>query len=191
MLTGKFKKYAARHREDITGEHKIGDAGQLVLFIAFMVVWITDAFFLKYSTLLNDYIPFLSVRLWLGIIILLVSGLVAWTGMVLIFGTARDIQHVVRQGVFARVRHPIYLSEILLYLGLLLLNISLAALGVWMIGIAFLHYISRYEEKVLLNKFGDEYRRVHARRAHVLSAAFQETRQILKIKHSWYVFHVR
>ena len=159
MNNSKFKKYAARHREDLTGEHKFGDAGQLVLFIAFMVVLITDAFVFKYSTLLNGYVPFLSVRLPLGIVTLLVSGYMAWTGMVLIFGTARDTQHVVRQGVFARVRHPIYLSEILLYLGLLLLNISQAAAGVWITGIVFLHYISRYEEKVLLERFGAEYRR--------------------------------
>ena len=59
--------------------------------------------------------------------------------------------------MFNVVRHPVYLSEILLYLGLLMLSISLAAAVVWIIAIGFLHYISRYEEKLLLTRFCEEY----------------------------------
>ena len=53
--------------------------------------------------------------------------------------------------------HPVYLSEILLYLGLLMLSISLTAAVVWIIAIGFLHYVSRYEEKLPLERFGQEY----------------------------------
>ena len=66
---------------------------------------------------------------------------------------------VIRHGVFGVVRHPIYLSEVLLYLGLLLLRTSLAAVAVWLVAIAFLHYLSRHEEKLLLERFGDDYAR--------------------------------
>jgi protein-S-isoprenylcysteine O-methyltransferase Ste14 len=158
MLPKGIEKYITRHREDLTGEHSLGDAGQFILFFLFLAVWITDAFIFKYSTLLNEYIPFYAVRLWLGIIILAIAGYMAWTGMKIAFGTERDNPHVIRHGVFGVIRHPIYLSEILLYLGLFLLNTSLAAAGVWIIGILFFHYISRYEEKVLLQRYGDEYR---------------------------------
>ena len=159
MCAKGIDKYITRHREELTGEHAFGDAGQLILFIAFMAVWITDSFIFKYSTLLNDYIPFYSLRLWLAIIVLIVASYMAWTGMKIVFGTVHEKPHVIRNGVFGVVRHPIYISEILLYLGLLLLNTSLATAGVWFIGIVFLHFISRYEEKVLLEHFGDEYRR--------------------------------
>jgi len=64
---------------------------------------------------------------------------------------------VIRKSVFNVVRHPVYLSEILLYLVLLTLSISLAAGAVWIVAIGFLHYISRYEEKLLLSRFGEEY----------------------------------
>jgi len=60
--------------------------------------------------------------------------------------------------VFNVVRHPIYLSEILLYCGLLMLSISLAAFVVLVMAIIFLHYISHYEERLLLARFGEEYR---------------------------------
>jgi len=61
--------------------------------------------------------------------------------------------------VFNVVRHPIYLSEILLYLGFLMLSISLAAVFVWVIAILFLYFISRYEERMLLARFGQDYER--------------------------------
>ena len=157
MADKQGKRASHRHRDDLTGEHKFGDAGQLILFILFLAVWITDAFFFKYSTVLNDYIP-LVVKLTLGIIMLILSAYLAWAGMAIVFGEVRKEPHVIRKSVFGIVRHPIYISEILLYLGLLFLNTSLAGLGVWIIVIAFVHYISRHEEKLLLAKFGDEYR---------------------------------
>jgi len=145
-----------RHRDDLTGEHKFGDAGQAILFILFLAVWTTDAFMFEYSTLLNDYISF-AVRLPLGIIVLLISGYLAWAGLTIVFRGVRAEPRVIRKSVFGVVRHPIYISEILLYLGLLLLSTSLAGLAVWIIAIAFLHYISRYEERILLARFGEEY----------------------------------
>jgi len=89
---------------------------------------------------------------------LIISGYLAKTGLTMVFGEVREKPGIIRKGVFGIIRHPIYMSEILLYLGLLFFSTSLAAVGVWIIGIAFLHYISRYEEKLLLAQFGDEYR---------------------------------
>ena len=56
------------------------------------------------------------------------------------------------------MRHPIYLSEVLLYLGLFMLNMSLAAGVVGLGATAFLYYLSQYEEKLLLKRFGEGYR---------------------------------
>jgi protein-S-isoprenylcysteine O-methyltransferase Ste14 len=145
-------------REDLTGEHSFGDNGQAILFLLFMTVWITDAFVFRYSTLLDQYIPFYAVRLPLGIIILVLAVYLAWTGMRIIFGEAREKPVVIRKGIYGVVRHPIYLSEILFYFSLIVFKISLAALAVWVIAVWFLHYISRYEEKLLLERFGDDYR---------------------------------
>ena len=64
---------------------------------------------------------------------------------------------MITESVFSVVRHPVYLSEILLYLGLLMLSVSLAAAVVWIMAVGFLHYISRYEERLLLARFGEEY----------------------------------
>ena len=39
-------------REDLAGEHKAGDAGQLIFLFVFLIVWVLDSFVLKYSTFL-------------------------------------------------------------------------------------------------------------------------------------------
>ena len=145
-----------KHRDDLIGEHKFGDVGQALLACLFFATWIADTSFLKFTTDLNQYVP-LGVRIPVGIFLLLVSGYLAIRGLSIVFGEKRQKPGVIRKSVFGYVRHPIYLSEILLYLGLLVLSISIIATVVWLIAIGFLHYISRHEEKLLLKYFGDEY----------------------------------
>ena len=149
-------KKPSGQRKDLTGEHKVGDVGQALLAFLFMAIWITDTPSLKYTTFLNQYVP-VGIRIPIGVVILLISGYLAITGLFIVFVEKREKSGVIRKGVFRIVRHPIYLSEILLYLGLLILNISLAAAVVWIIAIVFLHHISRYEERLLLARFGEEY----------------------------------
>lgn len=153
-------KRIRRHagREDLIGENHLSDIGQIMFYIIFMGVWITDTFFFKYSTFKGEqFLPL--VRIPLGIIILLTSAYLALTGLRIVFIEKREVPCVIRKSVFGVVRHPIYLSEILLYFGLLILRISLVAAIVWIFAIVFLHYISRYEERLLLSYFGDEYKK--------------------------------
>jgi len=145
-------------RDDLAGEHKLGDRGQIVIACLFSAVWISDSLFLNYSTFPNQYMP-LSFRIPIGITLLVLAAYLAARGLHIVFGEKRQEPAIIRKSVFGVVRHPIYLGEILLYLGLLVLNMSLAALGVWIAAILFLHYISRYEEKLLLGRFGEEYKR--------------------------------
>jgi protein-S-isoprenylcysteine O-methyltransferase Ste14 len=143
-------------RDDLTGEHALTDIGQLILAVLFAGVWIADSFFLKATILLNAHVA-LAIRIPVGAILLVMAAFLARASLGIIFGETRPEPRVVRRGVFAVVRHPMYLSEILLYLGLLLLSLSLAAGAVWLIAIGFLHYVSRAEEKLLLARFGSEY----------------------------------
>jgi len=145
-------------RDDLAGEHAAGDAGQAILALLFAVVWVIDTFFLQYTTGLNNSVP-LGIRVPLGVALLIVSGYLAWAGLSIVFGERRETPGVIRKGVFNVVRHPIYLSEILLYLGCLILSLSLAATCVLLVATAFLHYISRHEERLLLARFGEEYER--------------------------------
>ena len=151
------RKGIPKEREDLIGEHALGDAGQIVLACLFGVTWIADTFFFECTTFLNRYVS-LGFRIPIGTVLLLLSGCLARTGLSIVFGEQRDEPTIIRKSVFGVVRHPIYLSEILFYLGLLMLSLSLTATGVWVAAIGFFYYISRYEENLLLARFGEEYK---------------------------------
>jgi len=144
-------------REDLIGENPAGDMGQIVFALLFTVVWIADTFFFKYTTFPDKYFLFF-IRIPLGIILIILSGYLARTGLSIVFGEEREKPEVIKKSVFGIVLHPVYLSEILLYLGFLMLSISLAAAVILAFAIVFLHRISRYEEKLLLSHFGNEYK---------------------------------
>lgn len=146
-----------QHRDDLTGEHAFGDGGQIIFALIFFGAWITDSFFLKYTTQLNDIVPAM-IRKPIGIFLLCLSASCAGSGLRIVFGEERETPSVIRKGIFGVVRHPIYLSEVLLYVGLFMLSMSLAAGLVGLIATSFLYYLSRYEERLLLKRFGKDYR---------------------------------
>lgn len=145
------------NRPDLAGEHKWGDAGQLAFALFFGVVWVMDTFILKLTTFLNPIVPGF-IRGPIGIVFLILAGFLAWKGLAIVFGEERETPGVIRKNVFSVIRHPIYMSEILLYLGLIMLSLSLAAAGVMVLAVIFFHLISRYEEKLLLEFFGEDYK---------------------------------
>ena len=144
-------------RDDLTGEHSFGHAGQIIFALLFFAIWIADSFFLNYTNQLSDIVPAV-VSKPIGILLLCLSVYCAWSGLRIVFGEVRDTPSVIRKGVFGVVRHPIYLSEVLLYLGLFMLTMSLAAGAILPGAAAFLYSLSRYEERLLLKRFGDDYR---------------------------------
>ncbi len=151
-----YLRKSHQHRGDLTGEHAFSDMGQLILLVVFLVVWIADSFVFKYSTFLTQYVSN-YIRVPIALIVLVISGLLAWTGLKIVFRETREKPQVITTGVFSIVRHPIYLSSILLYLGFILLSLSLFSVLVWFIIIIFYYQISRYEEKLLTQRFGSAY----------------------------------
>ena len=155
-MTDRHSRRGNRQRDDLAGEHPAGDTGQIVLACLFVAVWVADTFLFRFTTFLNQCVP-LVVRIPPGVVVLVLSGYLAKKGLSVVFEEEREKPGVIRKSVFGIVRHPVYLSEILLYLGLLMLSISLAAAAVWVIAMGFLHCISRHEEKLLLERFGEDY----------------------------------
>ena len=143
-------------RNDLTGEHRFGDAGQVILAILFFSIWIIDVFFLQLSTAKNTFLPWI-LRTPLGLVLILYGYYLARTGLQIVFKNIREEPVVIREGVFGMVRHPIYLSELLVYLGLLLIRFSLMAFLIWIVAVGFIVFISRYEEKLLIQRFGRVY----------------------------------
>jgi protein-S-isoprenylcysteine O-methyltransferase Ste14 len=143
-------------RKDLAGEHALSDIGQLLLLFTFLTAWILDSFVFGYSTLLSDS-AMLYVKVPFFVIILFCGVYLARAGLSIVFGEIRGEPAVIRKGVFGIVRHPIYLASILFYLGLLVISFSIIATGIWFLIIAFYYFNSKYEEKLLMDKFGRDY----------------------------------
>lgn len=162
------------NRADLVGEHTFGDRGQLILLVIFLLIWISDSFFIKYSTISPDSIPSI-VRMIIGFPILIISGIFAKYGLRIVFGEVRDKPKIIEKGVFKIVRHPIYLGSILLYLGLTILTCSIASAILWIIIVIFYYYISKFEEKLLLKEFGRDYEKYMERVPMLIPIKFHRT----------------
>jgi protein-S-isoprenylcysteine O-methyltransferase Ste14 len=143
-------------RKDLVGEHRFGDAGQLIFLIIFMVVWVLDSFILDYSAFAAKYVS-LFIRIPAAVVFLICAGYLTEEGMRIVFGEKREAPVMVNESVFSLVRHPIYLGSILFYVGLVIATLSLLAAIIAVVIITFYHYLAKYEERLLLLKFGDTY----------------------------------
>jgi len=148
--------HRGRERKDLIGEHPFGDTGQLILLFVFLTVWVGDSFIVRFSIMATRYVP-LGVRIALFILGMGAAGYLAKKGLGVVFGEERENPCVIRKSVFGLVRHPVYLGSVLFYFSCLLLTLSIMSMFVWFIIIAFYIYISRHEEKMLLERFGSEY----------------------------------
>lgn len=138
------------------GEHPFGDTGQLILLLLFLVVWAGDSFFLHLSTFLSAYVP-LYIRLVI-LCIALISGIYLFRSAHVVVDREHKPDGVVTSGVFRYVRHPLYLASILTYLGLVISTLSLFSLALFVGIFIFYNYLASYEEKLLEEKFGKEYK---------------------------------
>ncbi len=140
----------------LTGEHRWGDKGQLILFVMFMGIWITDSFIFHYSTSLLEGVSN-YIRLAVAGPVLIAGWFLARKGMKAVFGTPREKPEVINTGVFRIVRHPIYTGAILFYLGAIVMTTSIASAAFWLVIIGFYISICRYEERILTEAFGNDY----------------------------------
>ena len=147
---------AYMNMKEKNGEHPFGDTGQLIVLGVFVVVWISDSFFLRYSTFLSKYVPLYARLVILGLALITVVYL-SRSGHVVVSHEQRP-NRVVTTGVFRYVRHPLYLASVLTYLGLAVSTLSLFSLAILAGIFIFYNYIASYEEGLLEAKFGAEYR---------------------------------
>jgi len=138
------------------GEHSLGDSGQLILLVLFLLIWVMDSFFLRISTFLSD-----DISLYIRLVIL---GFILVTAVYLIRSGHTVVSHdqrpsaVVSTGAFQYVRHPLYLGSIMFYIGLTVSTASLFSLVLVVLIFIFYNFIASYEEKLLEDRFHEEYR---------------------------------
>jgi protein-S-isoprenylcysteine O-methyltransferase Ste14 len=70
-----------------------------------------------------------------------------------------DTTVLVDTGIYAIVRHPLYLGWLLMYVALILLSQHWLTAIIGIPGMACVYLISRQEDQRLIEKFGDDYKR--------------------------------
>lgn len=142
-------------------EHPYAHLIQIIVILAFSLVWFFDSFILKFSTESVSSIS-LGIRIILSIIVFILGFVVmglahkALFGMFL-HGERHETSTLVTTGIFAHIRNPMYLGIFLIFLSFILLTFSLISIIPWILIIILFDKMSNYEEKDLERIFGEEY----------------------------------
>ena len=137
-----------------TSEMRHSHIFQILCLLFFYVVWAIDSFFLKASTFLEKYV-LLLIRLAISLsIIALGSFLIAKAHQQLFKDKHADL---ITTGIFAHVRHPMYLGIILTYLGWIIATFSLLTFIPWILIVTLYVKMANHEEKQLEERFGEKY----------------------------------
>ena len=144
------------HKRGVGREHTRSHLVQLLAAIIFFLIWILDSFIFMFSTVLASYIPFI-IRIILFLSLLTI-------GLFLIFRTGHILFHkenvaskLIKTGIFAHTRHPLYLGVLMLYLGFILLSMSLISIIGFIIAFILYNWIATFEENDLEKLFKEEY----------------------------------
>jgi protein-S-isoprenylcysteine O-methyltransferase Ste14 len=79
------------------------------------------------------------------------------------FSTRLEARHLVTRGLYAKLRHPIYVFGSLAYLGALLALMGWPALIIWLVILVVEMRRARREEQALAEAFGQEYAEYRSR----------------------------
>ena len=90
--------------------------------IIFIVIWLLDSFLLQWSTFLNAFIP-PFLRIILSAIFLILSLVLIYLSHNTIFKDNGPSDELITLGILGRVRNPMYLGILLIYVACLCLSI--------------------------------------------------------------------
>ncbi|MCW4045405.1 MAG: DUF1295 domain-containing protein [Candidatus Bathyarchaeota archaeon] len=148
------------HRTGLGAEHPLNDTAQAVFLAAFLVVWGLDSFVFRFSTVLAGLVPLL-IRLFFGVFSFSVGLYFVAKSEAAVFGKTLvgriGEPKFIASGVYARVRHPMYLGSLLFLLGFFLATLSVLSLLVWVGFLIFFDKMATYEERDLVRILGEQY----------------------------------
>ena len=146
-------------RQGVGSEHPLCDRIQVLMLILFFVVWGIDSlsyFIFGYSTVIFEVLAF--PVLFTGTLLLLcLSFYLISKSHKAVLEQVQDPPRLVDSGVYAWVRHPMYLGILLFCLAFLLISVSLVSIVIWIAFFIFYDRMAAYEEKSLIEIIGEEY----------------------------------
>ena len=148
---------------------------QRVGLVLLMVTALSLIFFLAYAdrrSLLTfagaEFLRYLGLGLYAGGNVISLYALRALGKQYSGYVTLQNDHQLVDTGIYAVIRHPIYLRALMVFVGLPLLFRSWLVLPVLPLGAWFVSYRIRREEKLLAETFGEQYRAYSGRTRRLL-----------------------
>ena len=146
-------------RHGLGSEHPLCDRFQLLILLTFFVVWGIDtlSFFVwGYSTVIVQAITYPLLLAGAAVSVFLSFYLVSKSHKAVLEQVV-DPPKLVDSGVYAWVRHPMYLGTLLFCLAFLFISISLVSIGIWITFFIFFDRMATYEEQSLIKILGEPY----------------------------------
>ena len=146
-------------RHGLGSEHPLCDRIQLLMLILFFGVWGIDylSFFIfGYSTVIFQALTFpllfAGVIFFLGLSFYLVS-----KSHKAVLEQFHDPPQLLDSGVYALVRHPMYLGTLLFCVAFIFISVSLVSIAIWIAFFSVYDRMATYEEKSLIEILGESY----------------------------------
>jgi protein-S-isoprenylcysteine O-methyltransferase Ste14 len=149
----------SKNKAMLGSEHPLCDRIQLVMVVLFFVSLGLDSLSFSvfgYSTVVLEV--FSLPPLLLGTIVFLCLGLyLVSKAHKAVINEGHGQPKLVDSGVYAVVRHPMYLGTLLFCLSFLFISFSLLSAGIWVVFFIFYDRMAAYEERSLIQILGEEY----------------------------------
>ena len=146
-------------RHGLGPEHPVCDRVQLLMLFLFFIVWGADSlsyFMFGYSTVILEVLAFPAL-LTGTIVFFCLSLYLLSKSHKAVLEQVHDPPQLVDSGVYAWVRHPMYLGILLFCLSFLFISVSLVSIGIWIVFFILYDRMTRYEEKSLIKILGKQY----------------------------------
>jgi protein-S-isoprenylcysteine O-methyltransferase Ste14 len=136
---------------------KIDPENRIIFGIIFSVMMMLWASWFALCSMDPFRVDIPETMRWCGLG-LLVAGMIVAFGALFQLRGLENIDHLVKTGLFARLRHPMYTGFMLWIVGWSIYHGAFVSLCVGLIGIANIVYWRHLEDSRLLAQYGDVYR---------------------------------
>ncbi len=133
-------------------EHPLCDTAQVAMLLTFLVVWGLDSW---YGVTACGFLCPWMIRVAAGLALVGFGGYLVEESHELVIDAEEP--GLVDWGVYALVRHPMYLGVLLVYLGLATATLSVASLALLPVFFYAYDRFAAYEERELVEALGGEY----------------------------------
>ncbi len=128
-----------------------------LLFIAYFIFsWLLDAIYLRSSINFGVFLIDI-IRIFFFFLLICIGIFLIRKASIVITPKVYDRNQLFIEGIFMRIRHPMYLGILFLYLAFVFLTMSLLCLFAWVIIFLIMNKMASYEEKDLNRIFGEKY----------------------------------